>query len=1151
MAIKLKALTNVFDITDFVDYPIKYNHNLVGLYDTAEIVIPYIKDNQFYGIDLSLKIPRFSIVEINDVSWFVENSVVIKKGLLYEHTLKLTEPKILLADRPVADNGVTQSQGDAVTFTTESSRVTTDLVYNGEYGATIQPIAFEVSHISNNTDVIENRQVFEAGDYKINFNIAFGRINSVWPSASAHLKAILKVNGVSRKTYDLGSFGSLFWAMVGTVAFSDEISLLVNDTLSIDISLSGGIPENPVTLNVKSGYLTIEKRSDHETFNPIYMDEVVEKYLKLVNVTGDPEFRLDNTSRARLGTILAYDTMQTEETLKTALERVASYVKARLYVKLDGDGKKTVIFKFFDDMAKQDYVMPNDESKVVEAPSNDYYSGLALQNNNVIRENYLKETLLLVAENKNATQITTENISAFTKYPIDKIKSVIVESSLTVDPVDITNNLREKAHYDTLDAMESYDNRLVDNKNNHIYFVRGDNKLHGLGFVGTQQQKWISNETNRALYETLLTVLYRDDVDVSGLKDTGLSLDDSVKIHVEYYPMSVSNAYIFKDDQSGFEQKRISRLNANDRVNNIDYLGDYARGLINSIGGTQTALKGISDDTGIITELGTINNEKERVVNISYLDYGDKLEYYATHVKDHIFISHYIGIDKDRRLLHVPRDEFVKRVDKSLNIITLMRGDFTYNTSSINPVLFLNTLRNNNLDNKAPEAAYIKFDEIDTTIYIDSSATGNTIEWYMEALDNYSVGMRRKTTTLGAKTITYQVGVAYGNIFGRVDDVEIRIKEFNDVSFNYPEGDFTSGDEYAFIKYNLKKDAREQFALSVQTAILSDTDEIIVYGGFGKYNNMANRDLRHVSLAVLNYIPNRDDKYIDYGRIIPQTNNTTIFSAYIHVVLTQSGQAYAWYDTETGELLLAVKGVEIGSNRVYYKSENYNLDTDIHGGEQYMFDLVMGASAEYVDADVYDLNLELEVGLPLWGLGEISLNYFEVDLMFDPIAEIVGDDIDATALFVTTVTLDESSIYAKKYGVDLTYDSFIDYVDDTMIASLSMLINAEISTDIGLAPKTASPTATKIRVSQPVGSPTKAVYVTVVNNESTPALITATMYGSYSGSTTVAAYGTSNIYMGNVGPVSVGGYSSVGLVAKAAGKRNSDSVGFTLLVENY
>ena len=51
--------------------------------------------------------------------------------------------------------------------------------------------------------------------------------------------------------------------------------------------------------------------------------------------------------------------------------------------------------------------------------------------------------------------------------------------------------------------------------------------------------------------------------------------------------MSQSHAYIYKDDQRGFQEKIIKRINADDRVNNADFLGNYVRTKVNSLGGNR------------------------------------------------------------------------------------------------------------------------------------------------------------------------------------------------------------------------------------------------------------------------------------------------------------------------------------------------------------------------------------------------------------------------------------------------------------------------------------------------------------------------------------------------------------------------------------
>ena len=79
------------------------------------------------------------------------------------------------------------------------------------------------------------------------------------------------------------------------------------------------------------------------------------------------------------------------------------------------------------------------------------------------------------------------------------------------DYLDITSNVIEKSYYDTLDKYANYDNRLINNQNNHLYYVRGDNTIYGMSFVGSQFDIYLPASTNRAIYETIATVIQRRD----------------------------------------------------------------------------------------------------------------------------------------------------------------------------------------------------------------------------------------------------------------------------------------------------------------------------------------------------------------------------------------------------------------------------------------------------------------------------------------------------------------------------------------------------------------------------------------------------------------------------------------------------------------
>ena len=493
--------------------------------------------------------------------------------------------------------------------------------------------------------------------------------------------------------------------------------------------------------------------------------------------------------------------------------------------------------------------------------------------------------------------------------------------------------------------------------------------------------------------------------------------------------MSQSNAIILKDDQTGFQEKLLQRLNANDRVNNVDYLGSYARTKINSIGGTERSLQGYAYDLEGIVDLGTISPLNERVVSITTYDYKDYMHYYITLVKDYVFQSHYIGIDSDRRLLHIPRDEYVKRIDKSLNVIGLYLTKQGNNESVVRQELFMSMFNNNTTNKKAPKTSLLIFDDIEITGIVDVGSTANTIEWYLEMQDNYSAGNKRAVRTNDGKQVYYQYGVAYSNLLGNAESLFISYKELlvDDLTTKneMPEGNHTTGEEYSSFGYQVKKDAREQIALSLQTSILSYDDKIYVYNGIGKFNDMANHISYNVDLAILNYIPNRDDKYIDIGRITPQNNNTTVYSDYIETNIIGSGLGYAFYERSSNELILAViKNVESGLHRVYFKGDTYSFL------RSYFPEYII----EIENINTYGVDVDVDKVFSIIFTGITNLNKYDdnVDvvklpnLFFDNIVNVNGysgiDNVDVSQSLVYVLNNNNNySLISNIITPNLTY----------------------------------------------------------------------------------------------------------------------------------
>ena len=67
MKVTLRAIGYIFNITKYVDLPIAQTKTLTGGFDTAQLIIPFVRANAVVNLDLSRKIPRMAIVEIEDL----------------------------------------------------------------------------------------------------------------------------------------------------------------------------------------------------------------------------------------------------------------------------------------------------------------------------------------------------------------------------------------------------------------------------------------------------------------------------------------------------------------------------------------------------------------------------------------------------------------------------------------------------------------------------------------------------------------------------------------------------------------------------------------------------------------------------------------------------------------------------------------------------------------------------------------------------------------------------------------------------------------------------------------------------------------------------------------------------------------------------
>ena len=126
MKVTLRAIGYIYDITKYVDLPIAQTKTLTGILGTAQLTIPFIAANELQGIDMSRKIPRMAVIEIEDIEettqYYVINAQIDKlNNQEYRHVLELEELATILQLRSIPDYSITQPKREDVVFVNEIS----------------------------------------------------------------------------------------------------------------------------------------------------------------------------------------------------------------------------------------------------------------------------------------------------------------------------------------------------------------------------------------------------------------------------------------------------------------------------------------------------------------------------------------------------------------------------------------------------------------------------------------------------------------------------------------------------------------------------------------------------------------------------------------------------------------------------------------------------------------------------------------------------------------------------------------------------------------------------------------------------------------------------------------------------------------------
>ena len=892
-------------------------------------------------LDMSRPLPRYSRVqfEIQDVemNFLIQNDTVTRvQGTdLYKHEVEIVSPTKLLMESTNPSMTLTQPQGNVGTFIRSLAVGDDDIVPSGS-GLTVD---FTTEVQSTDTAVLEDQTVKGTRKYKVYVDaIVENRSSFVsgHPRVSIPFSIQIKVGGVVKAgsvKYALAPEYSDYMLGIPRQTFI-SLNTEFDNTGSNDVEVV--LIKNPMdnVLAYVSGNLNIYT-ADTTTLSKRTLDYFVDKILR--DDLNTQLFYLDEESTAKLSTYISPQWTLPSADKWTQINEVADYIKAfvRCYFEDDSITSRLMVnFKFFEDLDVEE-TPPEIDLEQSIATIDDYTESVELNaSNTVYGLGEVEEWLVLKASSDEVAQITTDNIGVQLANPIEEITyfGVILGKIVTNGTSsrassyewDLTNQIVEKQYYNTLEDLAEY--TLVsrtdnDRKVDFVNYTRGDDKILGLNYTGTQPAKIIGSEvSNRAIYEMVFSAYTRETgINVTTV-DSGLTDDDNILIHVKYKPLTKTNAVLFKDDKSGFQANPRRYLNEQQSINDSISIGDYAQGMVNRMGNTQHAKGGIAP-LNQVPKVSTKYGDLLLSVR-TWKNLGDKVSYSLTYVKDYVFVSSYEGYDSRTRLYQMGDENIVQRDDKLLYEIQLSTEDQEQSTD-FEVVNYIQHVKKTRTPGTPPIVADLQFTDsqsntYDVSTFVNTKVVGSVIEWRLKMYNHFSAGKKRET----ADSKKFQLDVAYTDMFGRAEHVDIDY--ISNITYGIasimPNAIF--GTSIFNVEYDIRKDAREIPNLSVQWSYTSLNDEIIIYSGLAKKTDMVKHTLTYEPIvAELDYLPDRNSRIIDLTRATPlvteMTVNVTDASRGYLRIAHANAKPIAIYDSNTLELLI-VDTRELYVHEIYY-----------------------------------------------------------------------------------------------------------------------------------------------------------------------------------------------------------------------------------------
>jgi hypothetical protein len=898
------------DITSLVDITsITTNDTLDESLASGSMIIPLTTQNTPYA--------RFSEVRIDGLLFVVAEDIVrlVKKTdpKQYRHEISLIEPTKILQKRVIPNLTVTQPQGDIQNYIFSVNRYDDELLVN----TTQITVPLVTTSQSQDTNVIDGLTLKNTDQYEIYVSLTVennqyndGTISSS-PRLDFEIEMFYGTTSIETKTYSISGKSSITASpIIFSGAFTKRYTPSIEDDISFKVRC---LPPEPFAQPDQAKLTDFVARVAQPTEQDleIKLDEVVDKLLQF-----HPQFTLSETTRTRIEQTKAPEFTFQNYTLYDALKEVANYVSAIVY--LGEDDFSTIYFYFYDQVLNNGIDFADQEQTEY---LDGFTDGFEINATNVIRDDdqlyaiYEPDQLSWMTvrgtTDERGVQIIDTQTALQLEHGIYRPIQVLVkglafemrdESNQVVNFAntqvwDITNYVVEQQRYNTFESEEVTNARgAVKRKSNTIYYVQGQPLIQGLGFTGTVPPAWNTNLTpNFAIVEAILNTAQDENPTYSFTTDYLLapSIHD-LQFRIRHIPYSSVRLTVYKDNTRG---RNIMYFNEQANLNDMELLGKIAQENVNRSGNRVVRYEGLTSDNQLL--LGS-KNGNEVLVNYTISRTPTINKFVAEYAVGYANLSNYVGIDSRLRQYEVPNDTIVSRRDKLTQFFTMT----TSNTAPAvlvpdyletqNNVLFDSLFANfkSSITGSRPTYARVIIDGdkvVQSTI--DAYRMGKTLGLAINMLDNYSAGIKKRTTDIANGTeVKLQEDARYTDDFGRFTSAEIEFYDGGGAislaeSDLYPDNNKVGVSKLLDYTYTVNKDAREQWGFIYEIVFQSDLIspvKTVVYDGFVKYNRLATEitpTTIEIRFLEKGYLPDRN---LDINR-------TTLGTG---TVLVPSGERY-------------------------------------------------------------------------------------------------------------------------------------------------------------------------------------------------------------------------------------------------------------------